>query len=156
MSNMTSFAASLARASLAWSEQFWDPPAALLALEPEVKAAANTAPQHSVRNSLWFALGLMLRNEGDDRARAQRVIAAVLDNQYDTPGTVYHGTFRRWPGEPRPPAEALIWRDYDPNWRQFVGTTLALLLEEFDTALPPALAARMDRAIQLAVVGEPP
>jgi hypothetical protein len=49
-----------------------------------------------------------------------------------------------------------MWRDYDPNWRQFVGTTLALLLEEFDSALPPALVARMDHALELAVVGEPP
>jgi hypothetical protein len=146
------YAASLARESLTWSDQFWDPQAALLAVEP---AGAHTH-HHSVRNSLWYALGLMLRNEGDDRARAVQTIAAVLDNQYDAPGTAYHGTFRRWPGEAPPPANPVVWRDYDPNWRQFVGTTLALLLEEFDVALPPALVARMDRAIHLAVVGEPP
>src|SRR5690606_35047077 len=76
-------------------------------------------------------------------------------NQYDAPGTVYHGTFRRRPSETLPPDPAM-WRDYDPNWRQFIGTILALLLEEFDSVLPPALIARIDRAVELAVVGEPP
>jgi hypothetical protein len=98
----------------------------------------------------------MLRDASHDRARAIAAIEAVLENQWDAPGTVYHGTFRRWPGEPDPPHPATMWRDYDPNWRQFVGTTLALLLEEYDTELPRALIGRMDRAIRLAVVGEPP
>jgi hypothetical protein len=152
LASLSPHAAGLTAAALAWTDQFWDPAAALLAIESDDHGMQT---RHSVRNSLWYALGLMLRDQEDDRARAAATIAAVLDNQYDAPGTVYHGTFRRWPGETQPPSP-VMWRDYDPNWRQFVGTTLALLLEEFDSALPPALVARMDHALELAVVGEPP
>ncbi|MCC6167334.1 MAG: hypothetical protein IT329_08915, partial [Caldilineaceae bacterium] len=152
LTDLPPHAAGLTQASLAWTDQFWDARAGLLALDPDDHGMET---RHSVRNSIWAALGLMLRDGPEDRARALATIAAVLDNQYDAPGTVYHGTFRRWPGETQPP-DPVMWRDYDPNWRQFVGTTLALLLEEFDHTLPPALVSRIDRAVELAVIGEPP
>ena len=47
------------------------------------------------------------------------------------------------------------WRDYDPNWRQFIGTTLALILDEYSERLDAAQIERIDRAIRLAVEGEP-
>lgn len=145
-------ARSLAQAALTWTDRFWDPHAALLAIESDDHGMEI---RHSVRNSIWYALGLLLRDQGDDRAQAAAAIAAVLDNQYVVPGAIYHGTFRRWPGETQS-SDPVIWRNYDPNWRQFIGTTLALLLEEFDQVLPPALIQRMDRAIKTAVLGEPP
>lgn len=146
--DLQSHARSLAGASLVWSEQWWDPASSLLDV--------GFVGQPIVRNSCWFALGLLLRNGEGDTPRAQAIIDAVLATQFDEPGAAYHGTFPRWVGEPRPPAEnPRMWRDYDPNWRQFIGTTLALILGEYSERLEAAQIVRIDRAIRLAVEGEP-
>lgn len=153
LDTLASPARSLVLESLDWMAQFWDPDVALLALDSE---AVGGSVVHSVRNSAWYALGLLLRNGDGDDEQAIRTFNAVLDYQFDEPGTVYHGTFYRAPQEAHPPADAVMWRDYDPNWRQFIGTTLALALDEYEDRLPGDLIARLDRAIELAIVGEPP
>ena len=65
-----------------------------------------------------------------DHVEADAAIAALVGLQYDAPGAVFHGTFARFPEAPYPPEEPVMWEDYDPNWRQFVGTTFALMLED--------------------------
>lgn len=152
LADLTPHARSLAEESLRWIDQFWDPTMGLLALDSENQKGAK----HTVRNSTWYALGLLLRNQGDDLERAVRTFHAVLDYQFDEPGTPFHGTWYRAPQEAHPPADAVMWRDYDPNWRQFIGTTLAIVLEEYGDLLPADLIARIDRSIELAIVGEPP
>jgi hypothetical protein len=153
MKNLSEHARSLAEESLQWTDQFWDPDMALLALDSENLKGTTL---HSVRNSAWYALGLLLRNRGDDGERAVRTLHAVLDYQFDEPGTPFHGTWYRAPQEEHPPVDAIMWRHYDPNWRQFIGTTLAIALEEYGDHLPADLIERIDRAIELAIVGEPP
>ena len=61
------------------------------------------------------------------------VIEALLALQYDQTGAVWHGTFARFAEWPEPTAEAVEWDDYDPNWRQFLGTTWLVILREFET-----------------------
>ncbi len=55
--------------------------------------------------------------------------------------------------EPDDP-ETADWRGWDSNWRQFIGITLAIILDEYRDHLPGDLAARLDRAVVLAVEGE--
>lgn len=150
LSDLTPNAHDLTRASMAWSEQYWHEEGALLALGPDPKTA-----HLSIRNSIWYALGLFLRNENDDISRANRIIHAVIDNQFDEPGTVYHGTYYRYVGEPHPPQNPTTWKDFDPNWRQFIGTVLAIIREEYTPCLEEGLPEKIDQSIQLAVVGEP-
>ena len=150
LEDLSPFARELSVASLNWAEQFWDGEAGLLALGSDFATA-----HRSVRNSIWYGLGLLMRDDLGDTDRAIGVIGAVLDNQFDEPGTLYHGTFYRYVGEPHPPEHPTTWRDFDPNWRQFIGTVLAVMLDEYVDRLPEALIKRMDSAIQLAVVGEP-
>lgn len=141
-------ARSLAEESLEWSNQWWSDDDSLLDV--------GLAGKPIVRDSCWYALGLLLRDAPGDTSRARRIIDAVLAAQFDEPGAAFHGTFPRWIGEPRPPADSpQMWRDYDPNWRQFIGTTLALILDEYSERLAPDQIARIDRAIRLAVMGEP-
>jgi hypothetical protein len=106
-----------------------------------------------VRETSWWTLGLL--SEGEVSV-ASAALDAVLSHQYMAPGRVWHGTFRRTPLEPEPPDGPEIWRDYDPNWRQFIGTALALALLRFDHALDDPLVARMESAVRAAVAGEPP
>jgi hypothetical protein len=111
---------------------------------------------HLVPGSAWYALGLFVRDGVGDRDRCFAVLEALLELQYDRPGEVWHGTFARFAESPEPGPHAVEWDDYDPNWRQFVGTTWLLILRHFEARLPSGLTARLDRSLRLAVEGEPP
>ena len=148
--------ADLATAAVAWGDRWWDPDAGLLwnpddAFE-ELPAGRSV---HLVPQSAWYAAGLLLRGSEGDLARASSVLTAVLDTQYDAPGEVWDGTFARFQEWPVPSSDATIWVDYDPNWRQFIGTTFSLVLSDLAEGLDDALLARMEAAVRRAVDGEP-
>lgn len=89
------------------------------------------------------------------RERSLQAIAAVLKQQLDDPSQPYNGTFYRSAEDPHPPARyAQLFVHYDPNWREFVGTTLAILLEEYSDRLPEPLRKQMESAIEHAVSSE--
>lgn len=143
--------------SMKWSDQAWDPQAKLC------RAPASTIPAESrrqgatyfmVRDSTWYALGLLLRDGPGDRTRAEEILRTALKAQYHEPGKRWDGTFRRSPDEPEPGPNAVMWRDYDPNWREFIGTTFAEILEEFPDRIPADLAHDMTNSIVDAVAGE--
>jgi hypothetical protein len=146
----------LASATTAWSDQWYDPDTALL-WNPPGSFGGVIADQsvHLVPQSGWYAVGLLQRDGDGDRERADQVITAILDTQYDRPGEVWHGTFSRFREWPEPLSDAIEWEDYDPNWRQFVGTTWIVILRKFEKRLPPDLVARIERSLRLAVEGEP-
>lgn len=148
-------ARTLAAASVQWMDRLWDDGAGLLAVPAEELHRAGRAGEqwHLVRESVWYALGLLMRGGAEDVERAARAVTHVLANQWDTPDTPFHGTFRRAPQEPEPPAAPTVWKDYDPNWREFIGTTLAVILTEYENQLPPTLVAAIDVALKRAVVG---
>jgi len=141
--------------ALQWTDQYWDARAGFLwdtRLEPK---PGEKSRRHVVRDTIWYAVGLMLRDQAGDRDRSLQAIKAVLAQQLDDPQQPYNGTFYRSPEEPHPPARyAQLFVQYDPNWRQFVGTTLALLLEEYPDRLPESLHKQMENAIERAVASE--
>jgi hypothetical protein len=96
----------------------------------------------------------MLRDQPGDRARALRVIDIVLRQQIRDPGQPWDGTFFRSAEELQPTQFSQRWADYDPNWRQFIGTDFALLLLDYGDRLPPGMAARLEDSIRRAVEGE--
>ena len=137
-----------------WGDRAWDSRANYIwALEPPGSEEARQQ-RHLVRESSWYALGLLLRNENGDRTRAIQILNAVLDEQYDEPGAVWNGTFYRAPEEPHPTLFARMWDHYDPNWREFIGCTFATILIEYGSQLPAPLVARLETSIDRAVEGE--
>jgi hypothetical protein len=118
-------------------------------------ASHNT---YMVRESSWYALGLLMRDRAGNRpADAERAVAllnAVLGNQYLDPKAKWYGTFKRTPEEPLPPANAIDFHEFDPNWRHFVGTTFQMILIEFPQRIPAELKDRMYRSIDIAIKGE--
>ena len=145
----------LLNASCAWMDRYWDEALGLLWSPGDVADPLHPqpGPGHMVRESAWYALGLCRRNAPGDVERAIRALGAILANQFDEPGRVYHGTFRVTAEAPHPPKSPVEWKDYDPNWREFIITTLAILLSEHERRLPPALLDQMDRAIRRAAEG---
>lgn len=137
-------------ASMRWEERFWDDAFGLLW---DAGDAHLPTPHHTIRGSVWYAFGLLMRNAPGDAARTRRVLETVLRFQLDAPTHPFHGTFFRAPEEPYPPANPVIWNDYDPNWREFVGTILALVLLEYAERLDGRLIEKIDAALRQAVVG---
>ena len=132
-------------------------PRAHLVLRPH--AVHGDAPiRYMVRESSWYALGLLVRDRaGDHPADAQRAIdllTTVLDQQYLDPEKKWYGTFKRSPEERGPQVHDVAFTAYDPNWRHFIGTTLEMILIEYPGRIPSPLQERMYRAIDAAVAGE--
>src|SRR5712691_7174859 len=136
-----------ALSAMKWNDAYWDDRAAFLWNTGEMPQGGRSGARsrrHLVRETSWYALGLLMRGGDGDRAKAIRAIEAVLDNQIDDPTQPYHGTFQRSPEEPRPPQRyARLFVEYDPNWREFIGTTFIMILEEYAGQLPVALRRRM-------------
>ena len=136
----------IVESSVAWMSTFFDSDASLLRYPSDTR-------RHAVRESLWYAAGLLQLGHTDV---ALRVFDAVLALQYDRPGTVWDGTWPRTREEPYPRDAAVIWRDYDPNWRQFIGCLLGVLLRDCEETLGPERCERAKAAIARAIRGEPP
>lgn len=132
---------------------WWDEQVGLIRQAPDDAPVPGPDAPHMVRESALYAIGLLMRNQPGDKARANRVINLVLDHQFDEPGQYYHGTFYRYPEEPHPPVRSLIWRDYDPNWREFIGNSLSIILSRFSDDLEPGLETRLDNALKLIIAG---
>lgn len=151
----TSAADDLATWSRRWSRQWWDPQTHLV--HNPAGGFGELIPARTVHltpQSAWVAYGLLGSADPVDHGEADAAIAALLALQYDAPGAVFHGTFARFLEAPYPPETPTMWEDYDPNWRQFVGTTFALMLEDFPDRLSDARRAEMFAAIELACEGE--
>jgi hypothetical protein len=139
--------------SLELEDKYWNDKIGLIQYP-----SAQPAPSHDeafmVRESSWYALGLLLRDAPGDRERAARALDAVLREQYNTPNVRWYGTFRRSPEEPSPHYTSKAWKSYDPNWREFIGSTFAVILMEYPDRIPQRLGERMNAAIDCAVEGE--
>ncbi|MEX2394659.1 MAG: hypothetical protein WD826_09290, partial [Actinomycetota bacterium] len=124
---------------MAWMDGFWDDEIGLL-----WNVHRN---QHFVRETSLYALGLLQRADTGDVERSERALRNVIAHQFDAPGRPFDGTFRRAPEEGDPPDDALMWLHYDPNWRQFIGTTFALIIDRHGDALSTELIAALRRSI---------
>lgn len=145
--------------------KLWDPAAKLLRtshFDPAYRKSSNNLEDwhywekccYDVRGTSYYALGLLLRDSPGDRERATDALNAVLQNQYTRPGVRWYGTYKRTPEEYDPNEKSVMWRDYDPNWRDFIGTALEMVLIEFPNELPADLVTRLYTSIDHAVAGE--
>jgi hypothetical protein len=132
---------------MSWADQYYDEARGLLWNPPGSLEDDGVAPLtvHMTPQSAWYAVDLLARGERD---RARRILDELVALQYDEPGTPWHGTFARVAEAPRPRDGAVEWVHYDPNWRQFVGTTFRLIELAFGLDL--------HEPIDLAIAGEPP
>jgi hypothetical protein len=139
--------------SMALDAKFWDEGCKLVRY-PQSGPEGLQAGDHMVRESSWYALGLLLRDEPGDRKRAADILDAVLKHQYVAPGTPWYGTYKRAPEEPDPTPASIMWHQFDPNWRVFIGSTFAMILIEYPDRISPELAQRMYTAIDRSIEGE--
>ncbi len=149
--SLSSYALDLVEHSMEMMDGYWDASAALLGMK-SYERLSDLPMVHHVRESSWYALGLLQRGSAEDKQRACEALQAILQYQFDEPGKPYDGTWYRFPEEPHPGTRG-IWRGYDPNWREFIGTTLAIILLDFEPDLPQTLVKDIDEALHKAVRG---
>lgn len=155
LADLAAAARDLLERSVAWMDRYWDPERGLLWDMGEIADwdGGTHGSYHIVRESAWYALGLLMRGRTGDIERAVQALEAILLHQFDESGKVYHGTFYRAPEEPHPPEPAIEWKHYDPNWREFIITAIAVILSEYEEFLPRSLVDKIDVAIRKAVEG---
>jgi len=135
--------------AMGWGDRYWDDQLALLR-----SFDRGRMPRHLVRETSWYALGLLQRGSPGDAERAIRALRAVLGKQFHEPGERWDGTFLRSPEEPHPAPSAEMWTNYDPNWREFIGTTFAIILLDYRKQLPAELIRNLEDSIRHAIEGE--
>ncbi|KAM5343733.1 hypothetical protein ACJ41O_012270 [Fusarium nematophilum] len=126
-------AAALLKESMSWMDDFYDSKAGYL-----YDFSGAAALRHETRSSIWYALGLLARNEGQDVNEAEKIIKNVVSAQYKVPAEEWYATYQKEPEEPyvgSDPYPATIYGTWDPNWRGFIGTTLIIAMEEYSSLL---------------------
>ena len=121
--------------------------------DPEGEAALR----HSTVETSWYALGLLVRNEGEDAAEAEAIITKIAKGQYTDESKQWYGTYQRYPEEPVVGSDvypAKIYGSWDPNWRGFVGTTFVMILEEYADLLSDEVQELMVESLRHAVEGD--
>ena len=136
-----------------WSREHWDPSRQLVANPAGGYAELGPfAGKYLIRETAWFALDALGHGEVNIAAQALR---SVLSRQYDRPGRPWHGTFPIFDHDTEPGDDAIMWLSYDPNWRQFIGVTLAIIVDGYSDVLPASLVRACETAVVRAVEGEP-
>lgn len=140
----------LDQALLDMHEQLWDEQAGMVRLYG----------LHLVRET---ALGAFLDLEEGRTDRAVRALREVLRHQYPlTSDPRWAGTFKTHAAQPEAgtvDGDGRVrdqqWRDYDPNWRQFLGVILWATERLYGHVLPDDVRASISQAIDTAALGEP-
>ncbi|RUS23803.1 hypothetical protein BC938DRAFT_474599 [Jimgerdemannia flammicorona] len=132
---ITPHAQDLAKLSTSWMDERYDPVYKLL--RTASKNFLNTVGTHTTRETLWYSIGLFLRNNGSDHDCAIRAVRMSSTTSLTRPTT-------------RSTARSVAYQRYDP----IGGTTLAIILPDFESMLPPDLVARIEHALRLAAEGD--
>lgn len=146
MSRFDPNATELLATAMLWLDSWWNGNEAIVRIRQTGAA--------DIRATGYYSLGLLMRGAESDVPRALQAMTTVLDNQWDEPGTEYHGSFARTPAELGAQQAPKVWQTYDPNFREFAGITIALVLERFSDVLPGELIERLRRALRRAAEGD--
>ncbi|KZT24175.1 hypothetical protein NEOLEDRAFT_1179434 [Neolentinus lepideus HHB14362 ss-1] len=154
IASLSPVARNLFHTSLDYTSSFFDPSVNFL-----LSSDPSTPGMHDTRSSAMYAVGLLLRNEGDDVERAVSIIENVAGSQYRTSanGSVmpWYGTYPHAPEEPAPGDfyGDVIYTNFDPNWRDFVGTAWCFALATREHLLPVSTIKTMEESLLIAAEG---
>ncbi|GIZ37545.1 hypothetical protein CKM354_000098900 [Cercospora kikuchii] len=115
----------------------------------------------STRFTAWYVAGLLYRNNGSDCENAKAAIENIISCQYSDStyyDTTWYGTFKLSPDQPDPTPDSdlyppKIYGTYDPNWREFIGSQLVQVVEEFSSIIGDDLVNKIEDSLEIAAVG---
>ncbi|GAB1206830.1 hypothetical protein APSETT445_005532 [Aspergillus pseudonomiae] len=133
-------------------DRIYDPTAAYV-----FSPSAATALRHDTRASVWYAVGLLARNQNDDVAQAMAIIQNVIEAQFKDPTDQWYGDYPVYPEEPTVGTAAYqssLYDTWDPNWRGFIGTAFIIALEEFPHLVSPDVTQLMLESLYNSTIGD--
>lgn len=136
-------------------DELWDPERGMDSYAPGVVPGVDISSLnlHAVRET---ANGAFLDLQDGNVERAVVALRNVLALQYPVSDRPWSGTFPTSAEQPEPPGDdAVEWVHYDPNWRQFLGVTLALCAIVHGPVLPADVTSGINAALERCVAGEP-
>ncbi len=136
-------------------DELWDPARGMDRYAPGVVPGVDISSLnlHAVRET---ANGAFLALRDGNVERAVVALRSVLALQYPVSEWPWSGTFPASDRQPEPPRDdAVEWVHYDPNWRQFLGVTLALCAIVHGPSLPADVTSGINTALERCVTGEP-
>ncbi len=139
----------------AMHEELWDPERGMDRYAPGVVPGVDISSLnlHAVRET---ANGAFLDLQDGNVERAVTALRNVLALQYPVSEWPWSATFPTSDRQPEPPGDdAVEWVHYDPNWRQFLGVTLALCAIMHGPSLPIDVTSGINIALERCVTGEP-
>ena len=101
------------------------------------------APVHPTRESLYYAIALLQRDEAGDAERAKQIVRAVLPLQETRTTVPEYGV---WPWLLEEPLDQMD--SVDLNWADFCGSAIAQILVDHADQLEPALRQEMKVALR--------
>lgn len=96
LSNTTGYINEVFDVSMGYLDQIYDPTAGYLWYTYYPLAAGK----HETRSTVWYAAGLLRRNEGDDVEQAVRIITSVIGDQKKDVSDQWFGDYTKYPEEP--------------------------------------------------------
>lgn len=85
VSTLAPYARDLFTESMTWMDGYYDPSAGYLFDENSAAAL-----RHETRSSVWYAIGLLGRNEGSDVEDAMNIITNVINSQFKDPADQWY------------------------------------------------------------------
>ena len=85
ISQLPSEAQALFNESINWLDTYYDENIGYL-----YSLSGQTALHHDTRSSVWYAVGLLGRNQGSDVTNAAKIIGNVVSGQYKNPAEQWH------------------------------------------------------------------
>ena len=136
-------------------DELWDPERGMDRYAPGAVPGVDISSLnlHAVRET---ANGAFLDLQDGNVERAMVALRSVLALQYPLSDQPWSGTFPTSAEQPEPLGDdAVEWVHYDPNWRQFLGVTLALCVIVHGPLLPGDVTSGINAAVARCVAGEP-
>jgi hypothetical protein len=93
---LTGYARDMFDESMGFLDEIYDPTAGYLNYF-YYPLAAN---RHETRSSVWYASGLLQRNEGSDLDEAVKIITNVIGGQEKNVSAQWYGDYTKYPEEP--------------------------------------------------------
>ncbi|KAL4983742.1 hypothetical protein BDW68DRAFT_181322 [Aspergillus falconensis] len=115
------------------------------------------AGPHETRSSVWYSIGLLQRNRGNDADEAIKILRNVIGDQEKNTTVQWYGDYTKYPEQPTVGTAAyppVIYNSWDPNWRGFIGTALIVIYEEFQALLPPDVQDLILESLYNSTVGD--
>ena len=89
----------------------------------------------SVRETMYYALALMIRDDAEAWEQIEKICNAVIALQIDAPREIFHGVFRHAPDEPLPPMGQLDFRRLGLYGRYYADYTHEQVTDAFHQKL---------------------